>query len=178
MKNTNNIIYLAIALIFLSGVGYFAYTFLHKTETQKKQTSAGDEEALDSQNSFGGRPSAGRQGEGRPRGDFKPLHGTISSISGNSIIMKSDDGSTKTINISDSTRISAEENGQINTLQFSDLKQNDEINVMASDTTQSTIDAKMIFIGSMPTMEQRPSNQNSETYNQNYLDGPSGESYN
>jgi hypothetical protein len=175
MKFNNNYIYIGVIVLILAIGGYFCWKFFKGSNSnQNSQANSNAQQSPGGQSGFGGRQGSG----GRTRGNFKPLHGTISSVSAAAIVMKADDGSSKTINVSDSTRISSQVNGQRTTLAITDLKQNDEINVIATDTTTATIDARMIFIGAMPTMGQRPSGQQDGSTNQNNWSGPSGQTLN
>lgn len=152
------ILLLVIVVVSSAAAGYFLLR--PKTaSTALEQTTSPDK------NGYSGGFSQDRQGG---RGNFKPLHGTISSINTNSgtIMMKADDGSTKNISISSDTRISKMDNSQRQELAITDLSAGEEINVMASDTTQTDITPRMIVIGTF-TPPSRGSYQGNDGLNNN-----------
>lgn len=162
MNNKNNLPYIIILIVGLLGLTFLGFKILKKTD--KDSQVAGQEAFVDpgSSNtrpngrSWGG-PSGGQNGGNRP--NFKPLHGNVTSVGSDKIIMKADDGSTKNISVSSDTRISKSGSGQRQTLTIADVKTGDEINVMASDTTGSTITPMMIMIGEFTPPQGRGSYQ-------------------
>lgn len=136
--SNQNIIYITVLVLILGGIDYAAVKFT-KPKTNSNSTAAAG--AAPSNGRFGG------HGQDFNRGDFKPLTGTVSSINGQTIIMKADDGSSKNITVASTTRISKPENGQRASLTILDIKVGDTINIMADDTTVADITPRMIFIG-------------------------------
>ena len=133
-----NLVYIVLIVIVLVGGGYAAFHFL------KPANAGNNNQTVDA---VGQNPGGqGRFGGGN-RGNFKPLHGTITSINSSTIIMKADDGSSKKIAVASDTRISKMDNGSRTTLVLSDLKTGDELNVMAQDTTTDQITPQMIIVG-------------------------------
>lgn len=145
-KINKNLIYI---IILMCGVGILSFIGLKILKSSNAKTANSDQSqtANGPANSQNQDPSGQSRRGGGARGNFKPLEGTITSISEQTIVMKADDGSTKTINCSDSTRIMSQDNSQRTTLTLNDLKSGDLINVMSNDNTQATIDARMIFLG-------------------------------
>jgi len=142
MNLGKNYPYIIIAIVLLAiviGAGWWFYKLSQAKNAQNTQDQSQDQFGLS------GRQWSG--GKGGNRGNFKPLHGAISEISDSIIVIKTNDGSSKNIATTSDTRIMKMENGQRITLEFSDLKVGDEINIMAQDSNQSTITARMIFIG-------------------------------
>lgn len=88
----------------------------------------------------------GFRGGGFNRGNFTRTHGIVSSISPSGLVMKADDGSTKNVVVSTSTRIMKEENSQPSQIKLSDIKTGDEITVMSSSTS-GDLQARMIMDG-------------------------------
>ena len=138
MKSKQNIFYIVILILVLATVAFAVVKF-----AKPKSNNANNPSASASANASRTRGS----GQGFNRGNFKPIHGVVLSVNGQTIIMKADDGSSKNITCSDSTRISKQDNGQRVSLTLADIKVNDEINVMSSDTAGSDITPRMIIIG-------------------------------
>ncbi|MEI6144583.1 MAG: hypothetical protein WCP91_03210, partial [Candidatus Berkelbacteria bacterium] len=131
--------YIILIVIVIGGGIYVGLRFLKPANASSNNQSA---DASGQNNSGPG----GRFGGGG-RGNFKPLTGTIASISGLTIVMTASDGSTKNIVTTSDTRISEMDNGTRQTLSISDLKTGETINVMAQDTTVNPITPQMIIIG-------------------------------
>ena len=150
MKPQKNLIYLGVIVIVVVLVVWAGIKIL------KPSSTTADTSSPNSQTGPGNK--RGQWGQGGERGNFKPLHGTITSIDANSgtIVMKADDGSTKNITTDSTTRISEMSNDTRQTLAISDLTSGEEINVMASDTSAATITPRMIIVGAF-TPPQRPS---------------------
>ncbi|MGA2666638.1 MAG: hypothetical protein ABSE91_00930 [Patescibacteria group bacterium] len=140
-----NLPYLILIFVVILAAIFGGYELFKSSKSSNQQASA---------NSGSQSGSSGSRRFGGSRDNFKPLHGNITALNGQTIVMKADDGSTKNIDISSSTRIMEQQNGQMTQLSLSDLKVGDEINVMASDTTSSDITPRMIIIGQF----QRPTN--------------------
>lgn len=134
-----NWIYIVILVVVLGGAFFAALKYLKSSKAQNNQTADANGQNSPGQN--------GRFGRGGNRGNFTPLHGTISGVSDSTIVMKTDDGSSKNITTTSDTRIMKMDNGERSTLALSDLKVGDEINVMTEDSSQNPIAARMIFIG-------------------------------
>ena len=146
MSSKNNFIYIAIIVVIVAGAVWAGAKFLGKSGDSNNQGQVAGE-------------SQGRDqfGPGRGRGNFKPLQGTITSISDQKIVMKADDGNTKNITVSSSTRIMKQENGERVALTLADLKAGDKINVMSDDTNKADIEARMIMIGEFTPPQNRGS---------------------
>ncbi len=150
-----NLIYIILLICVVGAATFFGFKFLRSSNSKQASVTSPDQAGGFAQNGYGG--GAGRtRNPNSNRPNFKPLHGTISSIQDQTIVMKADDGSSKNIICSSTTRIMEQSNGQRVQLAVTDLKVGDEINLMSSDTTQSNITAQMIFIGQF-TMPQRGS---------------------
>jgi len=132
----NNFIYIAIVVVVVAGAVWAGAKFLGKSNGSNNGGSVA-----------GANNQRGQFGQGRGRGNFKPLSGTIQSISGQTIAMKADDGSAKNITVADTTRIMKQDNGQRVTLTIADLKVSDKINIMSDDNTKTDITARMIMVG-------------------------------
>jgi hypothetical protein len=155
LKNfKKNGIYIVIAVLVLIILVGGVYLLVKKTNSKNTQTASNSQNG--GQNSF-------RRGGGNfaNRGNFKPITGTISSISGQTIVLKVSDGTTKNIDCSNA-RISEFSNGSRTQLSMSDLTVNETINVMG-DSTQNPIQARMIIVGTMPTFQ--PGNSNNSSNN-------------
>jgi len=153
MNFKKNLPYIIILIVVVGGIVFASLKFFKKADHQSETAAAQD--PIDPNNrgqGANGRSWGGGQGGNRP--SMKPLHGTVSSTSSDAIVMKADDGSSKNISISPDTLISRMDNGQRETLTISDVKNGDEINVMAEDSSQSTITPRMIIIGTF-SMPQR-----------------------
>jgi hypothetical protein len=178
MNIKKNLPYIIILVLGLAGVVFGGIMFFKKSNTNSAQT-AKSQDATNPNNAgpgSGGRGSWGGQG-GAGRANFKPLHGTVSSVNSDTIVMKADDGSSKNITVSSDTRISRTDNGQRATLAITDVKTGDEINVMAQDTTQSTITPRMIIIGAFTAPQGRGSYQGGSGQGQgSSSNDPSGQS--
>lgn len=162
MKQKNNLPYIIILVIGLLAITFAGIKFFKKSN--QSSTQASESQGSSSPNNAGQGSGTGRGQRGANRGNFKPLHGTVTSVSSDTITMKADDASTKNIAVSSTTRISKTDNGQRVTLTISDIKTGDEINVMAQDTTTSNITARMIIIGTF-TPPQRSGSSQSGGYN-------------
>ena len=179
MNIKKNLPYIIIIVLGLAGVVFGGITFFKKSNPNSSQTVQ-SQNATNPNNAgpgSGGRGSWGGQG-GAGRANFKPLHGTVSSTSSDTIVMKADDGSSKNITVSSDTRISKMDNGERTTLAITDVKSGDEINVMAQDTTGSTITPRMIIIGTFSPPQGRGSYQGGPGQEQSapYDDTESGSS--
>jgi hypothetical protein len=168
-----NWIYVLILVIGIGGIAFGAYE-IHKLSSNKTATATNDQNPSQGGNNPGG--GGGRQwGQGGGRGNFTPpVHGTIASISGSTIVMTADDGSTKNVAVSGTTRITETQNGSRTTLQLSDLKQGEEISVMNSGTDTTNLTARMIIIGTFtpPQRGQYPSqNGGSDSTGNNSVSG-------
>ncbi|MCX6808690.1 MAG: hypothetical protein NTW50_03415 [Candidatus Berkelbacteria bacterium] len=146
MKIKKYLPHIGISIIVLTAMAFTSIKFLIPSikstiNSPQSASAAVSPDKSSSQNTA----HKGQFGQGR--GNFQPLHGTIASINGQTIVMTTDDKSTKNINCSTTTRISRQDNGQMTQLSISDLKVSDEINVMSSDTTATDITPRMIIIG-------------------------------
>jgi len=141
-----NLPYIVLVVIVIGAAVFLWYKFLGPGKTKSTQTA--DNGSQQNGSGFGGQngQSRGRGGSGQ-RGNFTPLHGTVSSINGQTIVMKADDGSNKNIICDSNTRISEQDNGQMTQLALTDLKNGDEITVMANGSTSGDITPRMIIIG-------------------------------
>jgi hypothetical protein len=128
-----NYIYIVILVAVLGIVVWAGIKFFKSSKgNQNSQTNS------NSQNQ-------GFRGGGN-RAGFNRIHGTVSSISQNGLVMKADDGSTKNVVVSTSTRIMKEKNGQPSQIKLSDIKTGDEITVMSSSAS-GDLQARMIMDG-------------------------------
>jgi hypothetical protein len=154
MNLKKNIYYI---IILVCGIGILAWAGV---KFLKKSNASGQTAQVSGQNSGQNPPngSGGSWGGGRGgnRGNFQRVHGTVTSVSESTIVMKADDGSAKNITVASDTRITKMDNGQRTTLAVADVKVADEITVMTSDSSQSNISPRMIIIGAF-TPPQRGS---------------------
>jgi hypothetical protein len=150
-KNLPYLIILVLVIVLLA-IGYLHLTGKNTNSTTGQTNSAG------SNNGYGpGRFGGGSGG----RGNFQMVQGTIQSISGTTIVITVSDGTTKTITTDSSTRFMDFENGQRTTTSLSSLTTGEAINVPTSDSSQTTIAAKMIFIGTPSWGSQSQNNSSS-----------------
>jgi len=156
MKQKNNLPYIIILIIGLLAITFASVKFFKKIKENPVDTS-NIENSFDP-NATGQSQARGQRGGNR--GNFKPLHGTVTSINGNTIVMKADDNSVKNISVSSDTRISKMTDEQQETLTIAEVKTGDEINVMAQDTTTGDITAQMIVIGTFTPPQRGESGQN------------------
>lgn len=140
-----NLTYIIILMVGIGGLCFGGYEIYNSEKPKTGSAQTSDSGANPS--APNGSDQRGQWGQGGGRGNFARLHGTVTSVSDSTIVMKADDGSSKNISVSSDTRISRMDNGQRTTLAISDVKANDEISVMASDNSQSTITPRMIIIG-------------------------------
>ena len=163
MDIKKNLPYIAIIIIVIASTTFAVFKFVLPANSKSQDSSEiADNGSMGSYNGSTGGQN-GRTGRGGQRGNFQRLHGTITSISSQTINMTADDKSTKTLTCDDNTRISTQENGQMTQLTLSELKPGDEINVMGDDTSSSNITPRMIIVGTFTAPQngggswQRPS---------------------
>jgi len=135
MKNNSLLITLVVALAF-GVVGFFG-----GMQYQKSKLSTGFSRTGQQVKSNFVQQGSGNQGRTSMGG--RPVSGEIISADENSITVKMQDGSTKIITYSDSTKVSKTSDGSV-----SDLSVGEQITVMGSESTQGTITAQSIFVGS------------------------------
>ncbi len=138
MDIKKNWLYILIIVVILVGGIYSGIRFLKPANAGSNDQTA---------NASGQNPSGQNGRFAGGRGNVKPLTGTISSISGMTIVMTASDGSTKNIATTGETRISEMENGSRTTLALTDLTVGETINVMAQDTSADPITPRIIIVG-------------------------------
>jgi len=149
-----NLVYIVAMLLVVGGFVWLSVKFL-KPKSNTLAVQATNNQFPQGNGQSGG--WAGR-GNGQGRGNFAPpVHGTIKSISGSTIVMTADDGSTKNVTTSADTRITEMTNGQRTELALSDLTNGEEISVMNSGTDTTNLQARMIIIGTFTPGQNRGS---------------------
>lgn len=149
MNFKKNKTYIALILIGLAILIFAGIKFFKSGDSKSKSA-----ENQNSENNFSD-GQYGRRGPGGNRAGIKPVSGTIESISGQTIKIKTDNESSKNIICSDETRISEQVDGEMSQLSLSDLMVGDKINVMTEDSSSSDIKARMIMVGEFTPPQNR-----------------------
>lgn len=126
--NKNSIIILVVAVIVVGAAGFFGGM---KYEQSKATNPAN------------GQFAAGRFGQGRfgGRGGMMPTVGKIVSSDSNSITVQMQDGSSKIVNISGSTKIL-----KTSTASMSDLTSGTQVAVIGTSNSDGSVDAQNVQI--------------------------------
>lgn len=134
-----------IVLVLVMGVGCFYGGMYYQKSKTPSFGRMGNAMGRTGQNQQmpGGRMQTGE------RRQFLPVNGEISSMDGNTITVKGQDGSSKIVVYSTSTNIN-----KAVKIEASDLKVGDEVMVMGTADASGTITAQTISVGGL--MGQRP----------------------
>jgi len=132
----NNLLITIVVAVVAVGLGFFGGMQYSKTKTTNNMPTGGQR--------LGG-PSGSQQRINSQTGapvSPRPVSGDIISIDTNSITIKTQDGSTKILTYSSSTKVSKTTDGSI-----SDLKVGDQVTAQGSESTQGTITTQNIYVG-------------------------------
>lgn len=129
----NNFITIIVVGILLAGVGF--YGGMQYQKSQRPNFAGGQIPG-----GFGG-PS-GANGKQMPQGS-QPVSGKIASIDNTGITLTTSDGSSKIVLVSDSTVINKTTSGS-----QSDLKNGDQVMVIGTTSSDGTVTAQSISLGS------------------------------
>lgn len=136
-KNKGVVVMIAVAII-TAGLGFYGGVQYQKT---KKITPTGMRAGLPNGS---GMPTTGKTGTTRTGGN-QPVSGEITSVDGGTITVKTQDGGSKIVVLSGSTKINLATEGST-----SDLKKGDTVMVIGTTGTDGTITATTVSIGVAP----------------------------
>jgi hypothetical protein len=100
-------------------------------------------------------PSGNLGGNQRGFTGTRPVNGEITSLDDKTITIKSQDGSSKIIVYSTSTKINKTTEGST-----SDLKTGEQVIVIGTENTDGTVTAQSISVGGFPRVNAQPSPAN------------------
>ena len=131
-NSTNLIILIAVALIMGAG-GFFAGSRYQKSKSPANFNARGGFTRT-------GQSNGAKNANGNAFG--RPVSGTITNVDGNNLTVKTQDGSSKIIILSDSTKINKTTAGA-----KSDLKTGEQVMVIGQESSDSTITATTVSVG-------------------------------
>lgn len=142
VKKNKGAITLVAAIVIALGVGFFG-----GMQYQKNQRLAG----FGNMQQNGNLPNGNTQQNGSGRTDTRgngngnqPVSGEITAVDSGSITVKTQDGGSKIVIISDSTKVNVASEGSI-----SDLKTGDTVMVIGTTATDGTVTAQGISVGGL-----------------------------
>lgn len=131
--NKKNIIILVIIALISLGAGFFGgieYQKTKKVTFARPGMTAGNSAKNGTTNKYGA------------NGSIRPVSGEITSVDNGTITVKLQDGSSKIIVLSGTTKIEVTTTGST-----SDLKRGDTVSVIGTTDTSGTVTAQNVFVG-------------------------------
>lgn len=140
VKKNKGTITLIIAIVIALGVGFFGGMQYQKNQ---KPTRFGN---IQQNGNFpNGNIQQNESGKTNTRGNGnQPISGEITAVDSGSITVKTQDGGSKIVIISDSTKVNVASEGSV-----SDLKTGDTVMVIGTTATDGTVTAQGISVGGL-----------------------------
>lgn len=158
MKNLKQIFSVSTIIISLTTliIGFFGGFIYQKSKTPSFARNGQFQMAGNSDNRSGNRPSSGNTGNQQGQRLFaKETIGEITSVDDSSITVKTPDGSSKIIMISDSTTVN-----QATKVDKTNIKVGSQVSISGDQNTDGTVTGKIINLNSTITATITPVTQN------------------